>query len=472
MAPVKPSQASVTELLESAERAFESGDDHAAIEFCNRVLTQKPGFPAGAEPARARRDAAARRPSARSAAAGREADGARGADLRQGDARPRARHRSRRRRAFGRSRKSSRRRSRRARRARARASASAIEQLKPPPPQHRHCHRRPPPPPPPAIDLDSDAVTRPLIRDPIGRPPTPASARVPTATPRRHAAAQPEPAPPPPASPPTTAARCSFGRPRGAPKLQPPAGGAFGAFVRRSHLRRRRLAGRRPGRRCTTPSRTSPFRYRHDRCSTAPIPIPRGRRESAFAPRARPSPPATSDAGAACRAGAATVGCGHACDQAAVVGPPLPAHSEARNRTDRGARRYRRAVCDSGPPHRPPRRQRAASTTAGERCAAEASPPPAPLQPSRRRGFRCRRRDRRIGSASPSSAGSIAVLVLAVVAILMRTRRQTIRRRRRSSHRRLDTDRRRQRPRRRRFRRRRRAGNAARSTAGPEQPAA
>src|SRR5262245_28235463 len=44
--PVKPSQASVTELLESAERAFEAGDDHAAVEFCNRILTLKPGLPA------------------------------------------------------------------------------------------------------------------------------------------------------------------------------------------------------------------------------------------------------------------------------------------------------------------------------------------------------------------------------------------------------------------------------------------
>ena len=36
---------SVTELLASAERAFASGDDQAAVDFCSRILTQKPGFP-------------------------------------------------------------------------------------------------------------------------------------------------------------------------------------------------------------------------------------------------------------------------------------------------------------------------------------------------------------------------------------------------------------------------------------------
>ncbi len=41
---VKPAQASVTDLLDSAERAFETGDNHAAVEFCQRMLALQPGF--------------------------------------------------------------------------------------------------------------------------------------------------------------------------------------------------------------------------------------------------------------------------------------------------------------------------------------------------------------------------------------------------------------------------------------------
>ena len=91
---MKPSQASVSELLESAERAFETGDDHAAVEFCNRILTLKPAFPAALSLlARAE----ARRRDNRLREVLQQAEklmGARGVDLREGDARPRSRHRS------------------------------------------------------------------------------------------------------------------------------------------------------------------------------------------------------------------------------------------------------------------------------------------------------------------------------------------------------------------------------------------
>src|SRR5262245_1054708 len=44
--PPRPSLPSVTDLLESAERSFASGDDPAVIEICNKIIALKPGFQA------------------------------------------------------------------------------------------------------------------------------------------------------------------------------------------------------------------------------------------------------------------------------------------------------------------------------------------------------------------------------------------------------------------------------------------
>ena len=203
VAPVKPSQASVSELLESAERAFETGDDHAAVEFCNRILTLKPAFPAALS---LLSRAEARRRDNRLREVLQQAEKLMGleeltsAKATLGRARdidpssPRIRPVEEKLEAAIASRASE----------LERAERERIEQMKPPPPVV------PPPPPPSPIDLDPDGVTRPIPRELMGRPPVPASrTRLPASPPE---AAPPPPGPPRrrrPHRPRITARRCS-----------------------------------------------------------------------------------------------------------------------------------------------------------------------------------------------------------------------------------------------------------------------
>ena len=214
VAPVKSSQASVTELLESAERAFETGDDHAAVEFCNRILTLKPAFPAALSLlARAE----ARRRDSRLREVLQQAEKLMGleeltsAKATLGRARdinpssPRIRAVEEKLEAAIAARASELERAERVR----------IEQMKPPPAAPPH-----PSPPPSPFNLDPDGVTRPIPRDLLGRPPVPGSRT-------RLPASPPEPAPPPPPAappaPPADHGETLLLRPTGGPpKLQPP----------------------------------------------------------------------------------------------------------------------------------------------------------------------------------------------------------------------------------------------------------
>ena len=279
VAPVKPSQASVTELLESAEHAFETGDDHAAVEFCNRILTLKPAFPAAlsllARAEARRRDSRLREvlQQAEKLMGLEELTSAKATLGRARDIDPS----SPRIRAVEEKLEA-------ALSARAaeleRAERERIEQMKPPP------AAAPPPPPPSPIDLDPDGVTRPIPRDLMGRPPLPGSrTRLPASVPEP--APPPVTPPPPPAAPPAppqdhgeTMLLRSIGAP---PKLQPPPV--------------------RPPSSVRPPAPTPPSSLLHDSVTDVSVPTPRSMLDStdpAFpvAPRASqptpvPPPPVT-----------------------------------------------------------------------------------------------------------------------------------------------------------------------------------
>ena len=207
----------MTELLASAERAFVSGDDQAAVDFCSRILAQKAGFPPALSllaRAEARRwDSRLRevlQQAEKEMALGEltsaKATLARAREIDPSSPRIRAVEEK----------------LEAALAAQAaaleRAERARIEQLKPVP-------AAPPPRAPSAIDLDADAVTRPLLRAPIERPPLGSLSKPPLFSPPP---APPMPPPAPPVPPPAP----------GMPSAAPPSG----AIRTTSSVRRRRIA--------------------------------------------------------------------------------------------------------------------------------------------------------------------------------------------------------------------------------------